>query len=111
MTLIAFAALVTFLYYIGARAEVTRFAWERYPDRLDKLARCPACSGFWIGLAVGARWDFPSWTMHGPDILPYWVTAMLWGGVWGLLLTPVGMWILKRALEATSVGDFDDPAA
>lgn len=46
--------LVAALYYLLARAEITRFLWSKYPPRLDRLAMCPACLGFWLGCACGA---------------------------------------------------------
>lgn len=53
------------LYYLGARAEITRFLWSRYPRLLDRFMTCAACVGTWYGslLALGAGfglgWDFP----------------------------------------------------
>jgi hypothetical protein len=88
-----FLAAVTFVYYLFARAEITRFLWSRYPSWLDKLARCPACSGTWIGLALGTLYVTPPphperWRWERP----------VWSAVWGLLLTPIGAWVITRAI-------------
>lgn len=53
------------LYYLGARAEITRFLWSRYPRWLDKFMACAACVGTWygstltLGTGFGLGWDFP----------------------------------------------------
>lgn len=66
MTTILLYALVTAtLYYLGARALITRWLWSRYPPWLDKLTICAACSGFWYGLGVGA-WGYWRSVPYGP---------------------------------------------
>lgn len=45
--------LTAAIYHLGARALITHWLWSRYPDWLDSGARCPACSGFWYGIACG----------------------------------------------------------
>lgn len=54
MIILVYALVTTTLYYLGARAVITRGLWSRYPGWLDRLTLCAACSGLWYGLAVGA---------------------------------------------------------
>ena len=88
-TIIALHALLTAaLYYLVARAEVTRFVWCWYPPKIDQIALCPACSGFWIGGAVaalGAATGTLAWSLVPPLALASIVTTpILWGAMtWG----------------------------
>lgn len=52
MTLILYALLTTALYYLAARAVITKFLWSRYPGWLDHYTMCAACSGFLYGIIV-----------------------------------------------------------
>ena len=54
MTIILYPLLTAALYYLGARAQITRPLWSRYPGWLDRFMLCSACSGFWYGAGVGA---------------------------------------------------------
>lgn len=95
--MVPFGIVCTTLYYLLARAEITKPIWSRYRGWLDRLARCPACSGFWIGWLVGG-------------CLPYIVGVPWQGGVLragcftvgcglaGLFTTAIGMALLKAAL-------------
>lgn len=95
--LLEWTLLLTFAYYLFARAEITRWLWSRYPRWLDSLARCAACTGFWLGLflsfylapptyGAGARWE-----------------RALWGAVYGLIFTPIGAAVLLHALDRTHI--------
>lgn len=67
---------------------------------LDRLLTCPACSGFWLGIAA--------YGLLG-DWAPHTALRWLWGGAYGLLLCPLGFWPLKLALgEAASGSEEDD---
>lgn len=60
---ILYPLLCACAYYLGAAAKITAWLWSRYPRGFDEFMVCPACSGFWYGLAcagVGAwlRLDF-----------------------------------------------------
>jgi hypothetical protein len=111
MNAIAFGVAATVLYYLFARAEITRFLWRRYRGVLDRLARCPACSGWWIGCALSFYIAVP-WTPHAltlaaaPGRLALLILeTILWGGVWGLFLTPIGTFLLIGALRDTTIHD------
>jgi hypothetical protein len=40
-------------HFLAYRAEATRWLWSRYPKSLNRLLSCSACTGFWIGGALG----------------------------------------------------------
>ena len=79
------ALLTAALYYLAARAEVTRSLWTRYPAALDRVALCPACAGFWIGGAVaaaGAAVEVLAWRLVPLLALTAIVTTpILWGAM------------------------------
>ncbi len=88
--LLLLGVLSASLHWVLARAEVTRFAWSRAPRWLDKLLRCPACSGWWLGLWLwwlGVRpvQGTPHWgELACTGLLAIWLTpvfeaCMLWG--------------------------------
>jgi len=90
------------LHWLLARAEITRFAWSRAPRWLDKLLRCPACSGWWLGTALGwTRWVTPvsvcsdSWLARAGESAST--------GLLAIVLTPVLEALLLWGLERSAV--------
>ncbi len=71
------ALLTTAIYFLLARAEITRFLWSRYPKSWDKLVLCPACSGWWIGCVLAG--------MAAPASLK----EILLGGMQAMVITPI----------------------
>ena len=53
MTLLLLPLITTFLWYLGAAATITLRVRMLLPQKLNELLFCPACSGFWYGLAAG----------------------------------------------------------
>lgn len=96
-TLVLYILVCVALYYLGARAKITKPLWSRYPAWLDELTLCAACSGFWYGLACGGLgwWRelaFLGMPARDPETLALVaVCAITW--------TPLGAWLHIRALE------------
>lgn len=96
--LILYPLICVALYYLGARAQITRWAWSRYPAWLDKLTLCPACSGFWYGLACGAAGAALQWPFLGLDGRdPVAIVAV---GLCAIVWTPVIAWAHIYTMEA-----------
>lgn len=96
MIILVYALVTTTLWYLGARAVITRGLWSRYPTWLDRLTLCAACSGFWYGLAVGAwgAWrEVPFAGLPG-DRFDTVIAIGLASAAW----TPIGAWLVVRAL-------------
>ena len=109
MTEILYALVSTALYYIIGRAGITRPIWSRYPKWLDKLVSCAACSGFWIGLGVGAAGAWagrPYFDIPGRSPL-----AVLVAGLVAMVTTPVLYWLLETAVIATLLQPDDGPSS
>lgn len=85
--LVLYPLLTVALYYLGARAMITRFFWEWTERDLPKLGAflgCAACAGTWFGAFVGAfGYGILGWRFLGVDgallntILPA-ACAMVW---------------------------------
>lgn len=72
---VIYPLLCTALFYLSSQAEITRWLWSRYPERLDAFLSCPACSGFWWGLGCASlgwwqRWPFLGLEPRGWITLP-----------------------------------------
>lgn len=53
------------LHYAAYRAVATHWLWSRYPKPVNALLSCSACSGFWLGGALGALARARSYALLG----------------------------------------------
>jgi hypothetical protein len=58
-TILLYGLITTALYYLFARAMITKPLWSRYPSWLDYYTMCAACSGFLYGLVVALAIGVP----------------------------------------------------
>jgi len=89
------------IHWLGARSEIARPLWSRARGWLDKLLRCPACSGFWLGGLV--TWG----GVHPFSDMPRW-QEIVGGALCGVILTPVFEAVLLWALERTAIAAIED---
>lgn len=91
--LVILGLLCASLHWLVARSLIFEWFWSRVTGWGQRLLSCPACSGFWIALGLGAAGLRP-------------VTGLGWleipaAGVLGIYLTPVVegtlLWGLKRS--------------
>lgn len=107
--------LVVALYYLIARAEVTRPLWSRYPARLDRLALCPACLGFWLGCTVAAvhvgtsAFGCADALGIGPSPTPAYV-YVLHAGLSSLVTTPILFGLMRLGFGARDDTGEPEPA-
>ena len=104
--LLAFGLIITFAYYLLARASLTRPLWSRYRGRLASLMACPACSGFWLGLAF-SHWC-PSLSVNWYDNVPVetpfeWAVGFLLSGLVGGALCGILYGALHWGLAVSSI--------
>ncbi len=83
-------------HWIVARSEIMRWFWSRTTGMFASLLECPACSGFWIGLSLGAAGLRPVAGLH--PILETIVT-----GVLALYLTPIFEGLLVWGLRESAM--------
>ncbi len=92
------------LHWLVARSLIFKPLWSRAGGWLDSLLRCPACSGFWLGLGLGALRVRPV-IVH--DVNWRWQLGMsiFVAGLCGLFLTPVFEAALLWGLDRAAVPD------
>jgi hypothetical protein len=96
-----FAALAVFasaLHWLIARAQITKPVWDAIwlPEFIYDLLSCPACSGFWIGLGLGAAGFRPLTTAHA------WLDIVA-AGVAAMYGTPVAEAVLVWGLDRSKI--------
>lgn len=112
--LVLFPLVTTALYYLFARAQITQRLWTRYPAWLDSMAKCPACSGFWLGLVVAsvaalAELNFAGLSWDRVPLVGVWASVPV-VGLCSMVWTALGFAYMQEALVATSLdGDGDTP--
>jgi len=87
VTALLFPVVAVYLYYLGAYAAVTQRLWSRYPPYVRELADCPACSGFWYGLALAGIGAWKHWTFFGIGLRD--LVVILLCGAYVAVLVPV----------------------
>ena len=91
MQLVTLMAWCAAIHYIVAAAEITRGLRMRAPGFILALLVCPVCCGWWIGLLSSPYVAAPS--VGGGT----WWERALWGGIFGMFLTPIGNAIRRQS--------------
>ena len=84
------------LHWLIARSTAAKPLWSRAGGVLGALLRCPACSGFWIGLALAGGGLTPLMTESV-------IVNLLATGVLALYLTPVFEAVLLWGLGVSAI--------
>lgn len=103
-TVVLLAILSAALHWLIARATITKPLWSRARGVLDKLLRCPACSGFWIGLWLGVV-GFRPVTSSVP------VADVMAAGFLAMWLTPVAEAVMLWGLDQSSIENAENLTA
>jgi hypothetical protein len=88
---ILIATITAGIYYLAARAGITRFLWSRYPRPVAAFLNCAACSGFWYGLGLGygaSRMGLSLEVLGQASTGPAWAYLAACAAV-GLVWTPI----------------------
>ncbi len=103
-SLVLFALLCTSVYYLLARAEITRWFWQPLDGvrGIGALLRCPACSGFWLGLGA-------SFVVPVTDHVDHWwlicLAVAFEHALLGMVCTAIGWGAMKWGLDKGAVSD------
>lgn len=94
--LLVLGLLCASTHWIIARSEIARPLWSRARGWFGELLRCPACSGWWLGLGCVVAGLRP--VGHG-------VVAGLMTGALAAILTPVFESVLLWGLANSAIED------
>jgi hypothetical protein len=97
-TLATLGVLTATVHWIVARAKITKPFWDAawLPKFVDDALVCPACSGFWLGLAAGAAGIRPLATGS------WWIDVPV-AGVCGVFMTPLFEGLILWGLDRSKV--------
>jgi hypothetical protein len=105
--LLIYPLLTAALYYLLARAEISRFLWSRYPPALDRFMACAACTGFWYGLGaalLGRYYNLPFMALPSDGVHTIFIV-----GLCSTIWTPVVSWLHLVALDRLGAPMYEDP--
>lgn len=97
------------LYYLAARAGITRWLWSRYPRPVAVFINCAACSGFWYAVGLGL---LAKNVLHVEfSVLGFAASGSLWPflavcGAVGLVWTPIAAF--AHAYAYSRLSDSED---
>ena len=102
--LVMLGLLTAGMHWLIARSLVMRWFWGSVKPGgiLDNLLRCPACSGFWLGLLCWGSGVRPLAT-----ILPWAPLDAAATGVLGMAITPIFEGAILWGLSVSAVEDGD----
>lgn len=110
--LFVLGVISTAVHWLIARSDIARPFWSRTSGWFEKLLRCPACSGFWLGsfitwggvhpfgdaLALGAPW----WL---------WIVKSQLAGLAAMVLTPIFEGVMVWGLRTSALaGEAPQPS-
>jgi len=90
--------LSTSVHWLVARSRIARPLWSRARGLLGELLRCPACSGWWLGLGLGALGVRPVAAPHR------WLEIAL-AGLLAVVVTPVVEAVMVLGLQHSAIAD------
>lgn len=90
--LVELGIILSSLHWLLARSRIMEPFWSRTTGWVARLLVCPACSGFWLGLAVpplnGNGWEWRARLIQG--FLGIWLTPIFEAALlWGLALSAI----------------------
>lgn len=96
--LLLLGLLSTSMHWLVARSSIAQPLWSRARGLLGELLRCPACSGWWLGLVLGVVGVRPVVAHHR------WTEVVL-AGLLAVVVTPVVEAVLVLGLQHSAVAD------
>lgn len=90
--LVELGIILSATHWLLARSRIFEPFWSRATGWVARLLACPACSGFWLGLACppvnGDGWDLRPRLVQG--LLGIWLTPIFEAALlWGLALSAI----------------------
>lgn len=101
--LVVLGLLTASTHWLVARSEIARPLWSRARGWFGALLRCPACSGWWLGVWLGIIGLRPVMTARFP------ATGIVLGGILAAILTPIFESVLLWGLANSAIEE-DEPS-
>ena len=102
--LLLLGLLSTSVHWLVARSRVAQPLWSRARGLAGELLRCPACSGWWLGLALGALGCRPVGAQHR------WAEVVL-AGLLAVVVTPVVETVFLLGLQHSAIAEEHEPVS
>jgi hypothetical protein len=93
--LVLLGFLCSSIHWIVARSWITMPLWSRARGIFAKLLACASCTGFWLGLGLGAAGLRP--------VVSSWPIEILGAGLLGVFVTPVFEAVMLWGLAMTAI--------
>jgi len=93
--------LTSAIHWLAGRSEIARPLWSRAPGWLDRLLRCPACTGWWLGLLAWFA-GVHVWAA------PFRAVEVVLNGVTAVFVTPVFEGAILWGLRETAILSDED---
>lgn len=104
--LVILGILSSSIHWLVARSEIARPLWSRARGWLEKLLRCPACSGFWLGglITWGGVHPFGDALVTSA---PWWmwIVKSQLAGLAAMFLTPVFEGVMVWGLNTSAIAE------
>ena len=98
--LVFLGVLCAGVHWLIARSRIAEPLWSRARGVLAELLECAGCSGFWIGLGLGALGLRPLCIVGGLAGDP--IAAVI-SGILGVFVTPIFEAVLLWGLERSAI--------
>ena len=101
--LLLLGLLSTAVHWLVARSKIAEPLWSRAHGWMGSLLRCPACSGWWLGLGLGAAGIRPVSGVHV-------VGAVALAGLLSMVVTPIVEAVMVLGLQYSAIAEDDEPS-
>jgi hypothetical protein len=99
---IVYPLLAAALYYLGARAKITKPIWQLWEDTwFSRFLECAACSGFWYGTITSSIGYALGWHLFGAHA--WWTIPTT--AIASIVTTPLLAAAHERAMHQLSYGE------
>lgn len=108
ISILLIALVATAIHYLGYHAQITGWLWRRYRvgSWYEQLLKCSACSGTWIGAALGYPLSEGGYSLLGQNggVAYYLLCACV-----GMVVTPISSFLMLFALQSVEHGEQEQP--
>jgi hypothetical protein len=115
LKLIQLGILTSGIHWAIGRSKIAQPLWSRAKGKLAELLACPACSGWWIGIALGLLGLTPILTQFYianvllTGLLGLWTAPIFEAAfLWGLSISAIELDYMKTSSDSSASDDSSD---